>query len=122
MTRIRRSIGFALVAVLTNVISCSTDSPTGVDDIVNTVVVNLGLTTLTVGQTVQAAAIARSAEGGTLNGVTMTWSTSEPTVAIVSSSGMIYAIAPGRAEIKATAGNQSARVTITVTAATVGVA
>src|SRR5262245_5198776 len=80
--RFRRTIDFVLLAVLANGMACASDSsPTQVDDMVNTVVVNLNLRDLTVGQSVQADAIARSASGGALTGVTLTWSSSNPGVA-----------------------------------------
>ena len=78
MRRFRRTIELALVAVLTNVMSCSTDgTPTQLQD-VDTVVVTIGLRNLTIGQTVQANAIAQNVSGGPVSGVTLNWASSNP--------------------------------------------
>src|SRR5262245_31918987 len=115
MGRISRAIHVVLLAVLANVMACGSDgTPTQIDEIVNTVVVNLNLKNLRVGQTVQAAAIARSASGGELTGVKLTWSSSNPYVASVTSDGMVTALFPGKTDITASAGGQSATVTVTV--------
>ena len=93
--------------------SCS-DAATQV--IVDNVVISLAenLTNLTVGQTVQADAIARSASGDALTGQTITWSSSNPAVASVSAAGLVTAVAPGTADITGTAAGRSAKVTVTV--------
>jgi len=115
MGRRRRTIDFVLLTVLANVLGCGSDrTPTQADDIVNTVTVNLGVSELRIGQTVQADAIARSASGGALSGVTLTWSSSNPSVARVTSGGLVTAVAPGKADITAAAGARSATVTVTV--------
>src|SRR5215510_11115930 len=109
MGRRRRTIDFVLLTVLANVLGCGSDrTPTQADDIVNTVTVNLGVRELMVGQTVQADAVARSASGGALTGVTLTWSSSNPSVARVTSGGMVTAVCPGKADITAAAGPRSA--------------
>src|SRR2546430_6483692 len=96
MRRFRRAIQFAILAVLSNVISCSSDAtPTEIQAIVNAIQLSLGLTTLTVGQTVQASAIAQGASGGALTGITIAWSSSNAAVASVSSAGLVTAVAPG---------------------------
>ena len=115
MGRRRRTIHFIVLAVLANAVACGSDRAlTQVDDIVNTVAVNLGIRELNVGQTVQADAVARSASGGALSGVTLTWSSSNPNVASVTSGGMVTAVSPGKSDITAAAGAMSATVTVTV--------
>ena len=59
-------------------------------------------TLASVGQTVQLNATARDASGNTIAGKTFTWSTSDPGVATVSSSGLVTAVAGGDATITAT--------------------
>ena len=101
-----------LLAIVTGA-SCS-DAATQV--IVDSVVVSLAenLTNLTVGQTVQADAVARSASGGALTGQTITWTSSAPEVASVSAAGLVTAVSPGTAVITGSASGRSASVTVTV--------
>ena len=73
--------------------------------------------TLAVGQSLQFAAAARDAGGATLSGRPITWSSSAPAIAAVSTSGMVTAVASGSASIQATIGGISANAVLTVTAA-----
>ncbi|HEX6048310.1 MAG TPA: Ig-like domain-containing protein [Gemmatimonadaceae bacterium] len=57
---------------------------------------------LVVGQTAQLSAVPQSADGQPLAGRPVLWATSEPSVASVSSTGLVTAIAPGNATISAT--------------------
>jgi uncharacterized protein YjdB len=95
--------------------ACSSDGgPSEIQDLVNSIQVALGLNQLTVGQTVQAGAIARDASGGALSGIAIAWSTSNTSVVTVSSSGMVTAVAPGQATITGTVGTKSASANVTV--------
>ena len=113
MRSLYRVVLVALLYASTGAVSCS-DAATQV--IVDNIVVSLGgaLTDLTVGQTVQADAIARSASGAILTGQTITWSSSNPSVATVSAAGVVTAVAPGTAIITGSAAGRSANVTVTV--------
>lgn len=64
-------------------------------------------------QTLTAATL--DAAGNTLNGRTISWSTSATTVATVSASGVVTAVAPGSATVTATSEGKSASAAITVT-------
>ena len=64
--------------------------------------VNLTTTTLTVGQTTQATAVVYTYRRAILTGAVVTWQSSYPGVASVSSSGVVTALAPGIARIDAT--------------------
>jgi trimeric autotransporter adhesin len=64
--------------------------------------VNLTTTTLTVGQTTQATAVVYTDRRAILTGAVVTWQSSDPGVASVSSSGVVTALAPGIARIDAT--------------------
>ncbi len=68
------------------------------------------------GRTLPLAAVARDAAGSALGGRPITWSSSNPQIATVSSSGVVTARAVGEARIAASSGGQSALSTITVTA------
>jgi uncharacterized protein YjdB len=117
MSRVRRIIRFALMAIVSSVIACASDATTTeIQTIVNNVVVSLGLSRLTVGQTVQADAIARDAGGAALKGVTVSWRSSNANVASVTTAGLVTALAPGQADIIATVGTVVAQTTVTVVA------
>ncbi|MBK7832773.1 MAG: Ig-like domain-containing protein [Gemmatimonadetes bacterium] len=57
---------------------------------------------LIVGQTTQATATVRDAQGNVLTGRPVTWSSSTPAVATVSTTGLITAVAPGTVTVAAT--------------------
>jgi trimeric autotransporter adhesin len=69
---------------------------------VATVQVNFGASTLAPGQTTQASAVARDASGNVLTGRSVAWSTLTPTIAMVSTTGVVTAVAAGPATIRAT--------------------
>jgi hypothetical protein len=70
--------------------------------------------TLTPQQTQQLTATLRDAQGNTLSGRTVTWTTDAATVASVSSAGLVTAVSPGTARITATSEGQSASADLTV--------
>jgi uncharacterized protein YjdB len=57
---------------------------------------------VTVGQTTQATAVVYTDRRAILTGAVVTWQSSDPGVASVSSSGVVTALAPGIARIDAT--------------------
>lgn len=71
---------------------------------------------LLVGATLQLAATPQSATGAALPGRAVAWSTSNPTVATVSSSGLVTARAAGAATISASSEGKTGTAAITVTA------
>lgn len=66
------------------------------------------------GATRQLSATARDAGGTALPDRTISWSSSAPSVAAVSSQGLVTALAPGQVTISATAENVAGRLTLTV--------
>ncbi len=68
-----------------------------------------------VGQTVQLSAITKDSTGGVLTGRVVSWSSSNPSVASVSSSGLVTGIAVGSATVAATSEGQSGTAAIAVT-------
>ena len=72
--------------------------------------------TVSVGQTAQLTATPKDATGTPLSGRAVTWSSSDTTIARVSGSGLVTAIATGSATITATSEGQSGTSSITVTA------
>src|SRR5437867_11914050 len=67
------------------------------------------------GQTVQLTATPKDANGAPLSGRTVTWSSSNTTVATVSNSGLVSGVTPGTATITATSEGKSGTSSITVT-------
>lgn len=83
-----------------------------------TVSVTLAATSIFVGQTAQASAVARDAAGNELRGRPIAWSASVPTVVSVSANGVVNALNSGNAEIVATVDGVIGHRTITVGTAT----
>ncbi|HET7585921.1 MAG TPA: Ig-like domain-containing protein [Gemmatimonadaceae bacterium] len=83
---------------------------------VASVTVTPASSTLGVGQNVQLAATVRDANGNTLAGHTVTWMTSNPLAATVSSTGLVRAVLPGSATITATSDGVSGTATVRVRA------
>jgi uncharacterized protein YjdB len=84
---------------------------------VATVTVSAVATRLTPGQSTQATATARDAAGNVLAGHAVTWLSSNPAAAAVTSTGRITGIAVGATTVTATAGGKSGSVVITVVSA-----
>lgn len=70
--------------------------------------------TFFVGQTLQAAAVARDGGNNTLTSFATTWTSSAPAVATVSASGLITAVTAGTTTITATSGGRSGTLNVTV--------
>ena len=89
-----------------------------VDIQVNTValVQLLAPSSMTVGDQAQGDARVKDHSGQIIPGLLPTWSTTDPNVITVDQNGLITAAGVGTADVSATAGTQSAAVTITVTA------
>ncbi|MCU0649384.1 MAG: Ig-like domain-containing protein [Gemmatimonadaceae bacterium] len=66
------------------------------------IVVTLAATSLQIGQTTTAQAVVRDANGNALTGRSVTWISSNTSVATVSQSGVVSALAVGTTEIRAT--------------------
>jgi Bacterial Ig-like domain (group 2)/Galactose oxidase, central domain/Kelch motif len=74
--------------------------------------------TVEVGSTVQLTAALEDANGNSLTGRTVTWTTDAAGVATVNGSGLVSGVAIGSAKIAATSEGKSDTATVTVTAAT----
>ncbi len=82
---------------------------------VATVAVTLGSTSLAVGQSTQGQVVLRDANGATLTGRQVAWTSSNPTIASVNGSGLVSGLAVGTATITATSEGRSGAATVTVT-------
>ncbi|MGE0553526.1 MAG: S8 family serine peptidase [Gemmatimonadales bacterium] len=119
--RCRRGSALAVAAVLT-FNGCGGSDPAGPATPppppppapVAAVVVTPDSVGLFAGDTVRLVATVRDAQGNTLAGRSVTWSTSDRVVATISSTGLVTAIATGRAVVTATAGSRSGTAVITI--------
>jgi hypothetical protein len=89
-------------------------TPTGPDP-VQQVEVGVPLPSIHIGDTMRVWAVARNATGTVVEGVVFVWSSSDTLVAQVSASGLLSAVAPGTATIRASASGRSGAVAISVT-------
>jgi hypothetical protein len=80
------------------------------------VVVSLNSTSLIVGQTAQASATLRDANGNVLTGRAVSWSSSAPAVASVTAAGLVTALGAGTANVVATSEGKSGAAALAVTA------
>src|SRR5205807_309673 len=87
---------------------------------VATVAVSPPTASIQQGQTVQLTATLKDANGNTLSGRTVTWSSSNTSVATVNSSGLVSGVTPGSATITATSETKTGTAGITVTVPTGG--
>jgi hypothetical protein len=103
-----------LVSAVT--LSCTSDPTTavGVPMPVASLSVEPTNVVIPVGASTQLSAIARDSSGGTLSGRVTTWTSSNNSIAVVGTAGVVNGVAPGSAEIIATAEGKSARAGITV--------
>jgi Bacterial Ig-like domain (group 2) len=95
-------------------------SPFGaVDQAVATVTVTLASPTVGVGNSIQASAVLKDADGNVLTGRLVTWTSSNASVATVSSSGLVTGVvAGGPVTITATSEGQNGTAALTVVSAT----
>ena len=84
---------------------------------ISSITVTAPSTTVLAGQTVQATATVLDASGNKIN-TTVTWASSAPTVAGVSSAGLVSGLNAGSASISATAGGKTGSVGMTVQSTT----
>lgn len=82
---------------------------------VASVVVTPAVVSLQTGTTTTLQARAVDSDGNTLNGRTVTWSSSNTAIATVNGSGVVTGVAPGAAVVTATSEGRSTQVAVTVT-------
>ena len=121
VTRLRLEDMTAFPAVMLAVVALSTCEDLGTllgDDDPNAVAeveITSTSTSLAIGETTQLEATARDAEGNTLSGVSISWSSSDAAVAAVDETGLLTGVAAGEAAITATAGGESGTLSVAVT-------
>jgi hypothetical protein len=110
------------VSAGTATVTASIDGKTGTVGVtvvpppVASVTVSLASATIQAGQTTQATAATRDAANNVLTGRTVTWSSATPSVASVSSTGLVTGLTAGTATIVASSEGQSGSAQLTVTA------
>lgn len=109
--RTRASALLSLFGLL--VASCS-GGPTESERVAQVTLSLASLNLDALGATQTVTAIARDADFSQMTGVTITWSTSQASVATVSPTGLITAVSNGTATITASAGNVSTPLPVTV--------
>ncbi|MGH7522820.1 MAG: Ig-like domain-containing protein [Gemmatimonadales bacterium] len=110
----RGSASRVLTGLLWLVVACSGGSDSGSPSGVASISLSATSATFAPGDTLRLSAMPRDGAGAAIVGQTITWSTSASSVAIVSVTGLVTAIATGSATITATASGKSASATITV--------
>lgn len=116
------AISVGAVAITASTEGKFTTAAIAVTPNVASISLTLASNAVTAGQSTQATAIAKDAGGATVPGVNITYSSSNVSVATVSPVGLVTAVAPGTANIVATAGAITATVALTVNAVVVPVA
>jgi hypothetical protein len=106
------SVSADVAAVATGIVLLPT---TGTGAVAAINITPLGATLGTVGNTVQFTATAVDSYGKTVSGVTITWATSDGTVATVSNTGLVTAVGTGSScTITATGGGKTGSVAVDV--------
>jgi hypothetical protein len=104
---------FALLAAMLLAGACkSTEGPE--PQVTTSVQVTSSPTQIAVNETAQASAVVKDQNGNTLSGKSINWISLNPTVATVSSAGLIRGVAPGNATIQGTVDGVTGSATITV--------
>ena len=115
---IRRSalLGPGILLLGGIIVSCSSDGPTdpGAADVASVVVTPASGTLVSIGETLELSAVARDAAGGTVPGVSITWSSNDEAVAAVSGTGVVTAASDGTATISASVSGVQGTAQITV--------
>jgi hypothetical protein len=100
---LRHRLAGALSVALLVLLSACSDSTDPVTPLpVATVAVSPATTGIVVGQTVALTAVAKNADGGVVSGRAVQWASSNASVATVSASGVVTAVAEGAATVSAT--------------------
>src|SRR5207245_2092981 len=110
-----RAVRHLVLVAVALVVSCDKSTAPRSTVPVASVTVSPAVASVALGQTVQLTATPRDSQGNGLAGRVVAWSTSDASVATVSGSGLVAAVAVGGATITATSEGKSAGAAITVT-------
>src|SRR5690348_4837105 len=84
---------------------------------VDHIVMSTSAASVPVGQTVTLTATPVAADGSTITGTSISWSSGAKAIATVNAFGVVTGVAPGVADIAATSGGKSGHTAVTVTPA-----
>ena len=105
----------AAASLMLALVACGDDDGTGPATVATVSVTSAtGESSLLLGETLQLTAAARDADGNAVNVSGFAWSTSDASVASVSSNGVVTAEGGGTATISASAGGRTGTFTVTV--------
>lgn len=111
-TALRRALPALLLALI---LGTACFEPLAPDVTINRVTLTPVTASIGVGSTQKMTAIARNRRSDPIPNVPFTFESLQPTIATVNDSGIVTAVSPGSATIRATTGTFSATATITVT-------
>jgi len=124
MTVLQRFASWSLVVALVSIAACGGSAPTDArrpsqlgssDPIAATITLSVSdSSAIEVGRARQAAATVRDPEGNELLGQTVEWSSDNASIATISTSGTITAMAPGGTAVHARLGNIQSALSVTV--------
>lgn len=118
-----RYVAILIVATLATLAACGKDSPTEPARIPSGIVLSSNSVIITaIGQTLQINATVLDQDNNVLTDSHVAWSSSNPAVASVSSSGLVTVVSGGIVQINATSGGVSAVANVQVAQVTVSVA
>ena len=115
---------YVVILILAILTACGKDSPVAPPaQTPSSITLSATSATLTtIGQTIQINATVLDQDNNVLTGATVAWSSNNPAVVSVSSSGLVTAVSGGTAQIRATSGSASANTSVTVMQVAVSVA
>lgn len=114
---------YVVILIVATLAACGKDSPTEPSRISSSIVLSSHSVIITaIGQTLQINATVLDQDNNVLTGSTVAWSSSNPAVASVSSSGLVTVVSGGTAQIRATSGGVSAVANVQVAQVAVRVA
>ncbi|MXW04086.1 MAG: hypothetical protein F4Z81_03345 [Gemmatimonadetes bacterium] len=114
---------YVAILIVATLAACGKDSPTEPDRISSSITLSSRSVIITaIGQTLQINATVLDQDNNVLTGATVAWSSSNPAVASVSSSGLVTVLSGGIARISATSGGVSAVASVQVSQAVISVA
>lgn len=113
-TSLIRAVGPMALLVAVAVAGCDDDSPTDPTPTPSDVQLDPDEVSLLVGETETLAATVLDEDGDELDDVSVSWSSSDESVATVDDDGVVEGVEEGTAEITAEAGSASATADVTV--------
>jgi hypothetical protein len=94
----------------------TTTTTTSTSPVLTTVAVTPATASVNVGATMQLTGVAKDQNGDAMSDVSFTWSSANPSIATVTSSGVVTGVAAGQVAIAASSGGKTASSMVTVTA------